>query len=107
MTPFSELLLEREKGLHGLATSLTRGEEMKGTKRKIWAAGLVGILVASVGLVSNPVVAAPKKTTINFFTFTAVPDHMKDLQAMVAAFEKKNPTIQVNIQTAAYADYFT
>lgn len=79
---------------------------MKGTKRKIWAAGIVGILVASVGLVSNPVVAA-SKTTINFFTFTAVPDHMKDLQAMVAAFEKKNPTIHINIQSAAYADYFT
>jgi hypothetical protein len=46
---------------------------MKGTKRKIWAAGIAGILVASVGLVSNPVVAA-SKTTINFFTFTAVPD---------------------------------
>ncbi len=79
---------------------------MKGTKRKIWAVGIAGILVASVGLVSNPVAAA-SKTTINFFTFTAVPDHMKDLQAMVAAFEKKNPTIQVNIQSAAYADYFT
>jgi multiple sugar transport system substrate-binding protein len=79
---------------------------MKGNKRKIWAAGIVGILVASVGLVSNPVVAASKQT-INFFTFTAVPDHMKDLQAMVAAFEKKNPTIHVNIQSAAYADYFT
>jgi multiple sugar transport system substrate-binding protein len=79
---------------------------MKGTKSKIWAAGIAGILVASVGLVSNPVVAA-SKTTINFFTFTAVPDHMKDLQAMVAAFEKKNKTIHVNIQTAAYADYFT
>lgn len=79
---------------------------MKGNKKKIWAAGIVGILVASVGLVSNPVVAASKQT-INFFTFTAVPDHMKDLQAMVAAFEKKNPTIHVNIQSAAYADYFT
>lgn len=80
---------------------------MKGTKSKIWAAGIAGILVASVGLVSNPIVAAPKKTTVNFFTFTAVPDHMKDLQAMVAAFEKKNPTIHINIQSASYADYFT
>lgn len=79
---------------------------MKGNKRKIWAAGIAGILVASVGLVSNPVVAASKQT-INFFTFTAVPDHMKDLQAMVAVFEKKNPTIHINIQSAAYADYFT
>lgn len=80
---------------------------MKGNKRKIWAAGIAGILVAGVGLVSNPAIAAPKKTTINFFTFTAVPDHMKDLKAMVAAFEKKNPTIHINIQSAAYADYFT
>ena len=79
---------------------------MKGTKRKIWAVGIAGVMVASVGLVSNPVVAA-SKTTINFFTFTAVPDHMKDLQAMVAAFEKKNRTVHVNIQTASYADYFT
>lgn len=80
---------------------------MKNRKRRILAVAITGVLTAGVGLVSNPVVAAPKKTTINFFTFTAVPDHMKDLQAMVAAFEKKNPTIHVNIQTAAYADYFT
>lgn len=80
---------------------------MKGTKRKILAAAITGVLATTIGLVSNPVVAAPKKTTINFFTFTAVPDHMNDLKAMVTAFEKKNPTIHVNIQTAAYADYFT
>lgn len=78
---------------------------MKGMKRKIWAASIAGLLIASVGLVSNSVAAS--KTTINFFTFTAVPDHMKDLQAMVTAFEKKNPTIHVNIQSASYADYWT
>lgn len=95
----------RERPLRA-STSLTKGEEMQGTKRKIWAAGMIGLLIASVGLASNPVAAA-SKTTINFFTFTAVPDHMKDLQAMVAAFEKKNPTIHVNIQSASYNDYWT
>ncbi|MBC7464121.1 MAG: sugar ABC transporter substrate-binding protein [Actinobacteria bacterium] len=80
---------------------------MKSSTRKIWAATVAGILVAGIGIASNPAVAAARKTTINFFTFTAVPDHMKDLQAMVAAFEKKNPTIHVNIQSASYAEYFT
>lgn len=79
---------------------------MKGITRKLWATGIAGVLVASVGLVSNPTVAA-SKTTINFFTFTAVPDHMKELKAMIAVFEKKNPTIHINIQSAAYDDYFT
>ncbi|MDP1711396.1 MAG: sugar ABC transporter substrate-binding protein [Candidatus Nanopelagicaceae bacterium] len=79
---------------------------MKGITRKLWAAGIAGLLVASVGLVSNPTFAA-SKTTINFFTFTAVPDHMTELKAMVAIFEKKNPTIHINIQSAAYDDYFT
>lgn len=79
---------------------------MKNGKRKILTAAITGILAASVGLVSNPVVAA-SKTTINYFTFSAAPDHLGTLKAMVAAFEKKNPKIHVNIQTASYNDYFT
>ena len=94
------------KGLHGLVHHLLGGKQMKGTTRKIWAAGIAGILLTSLGLVSNPTVAA-SKTTINFFTFTSVPDHVKDLAAMVTAFEKKNPTIHINVQSASYADYFT
>lgn len=107
MKPSSWLFPERGKGLHGLATALLGGKEMKGRKRKILAAAVTGVLAASIGVVSNPIVAAPKKITVNFFTFTAVPDHMADLKAMVAAFEKKNPTIRINIQSASYADYFT
>lgn len=63
------------------------------------------MLVGS-GLVANQAVAT-SKTTITYFTFSAAPDHLTDLKAMVAVFEKKNPNIKVNIQTTAYADYFT
>lgn len=79
---------------------------MKGFTRKIFTAGIAGALIASVGLVGNPTLAA-SKITLNYFTFMAVPDHMKDLQAMVAVFEKKNPTIHINIQSASYNDYWT
>lgn len=65
-----------------------------------------GLLVAGLGQFAAPANAAAK-TTINYFTFSAAPDHLNTLNAMVAAFEKKNPTIHVNIQTASYGDYFT
>jgi multiple sugar transport system substrate-binding protein len=49
--------------------------------------------------------AAP--VTLTYFTFSAAPDHLKDLDKIVAAFEAKYPNITINVQTAAYADYFT
>src|SRR5688500_7316735 len=52
-------------------------------------------------------VAAQETTTITWFTFTAVPDHEDTLDAMIAAFESANPDIKIEVQTAAYADYFT
>jgi multiple sugar transport system substrate-binding protein len=44
---------------------------------------------------------------ITYFTFSAAPDHLKELDAIKAAFERENPGITVTVQTAAYADYFT
>jgi multiple sugar transport system substrate-binding protein len=46
-------------------------------------------------------------TTVHYLTFSAAPDHLKDLDAIVKAFEKENPKIKVAVQTAPYADYFT
>jgi multiple sugar transport system substrate-binding protein len=51
--------------------------------------------------------SAQDQTTITWFTFTAVPDHEADLQKMIDAFEAANPDIKIEVQTAAYADYFT
>jgi multiple sugar transport system substrate-binding protein len=45
--------------------------------------------------------------TITYFTFSAAPDHLKELDAIKAAFEAENPGIKVDVRTAAYADYFT
>ncbi|MER7275122.1 sugar ABC transporter substrate-binding protein [Dactylosporangium sp. NPDC000244] len=46
-------------------------------------------------------------TTVHYLTFSAAPDHLKDLDDIRAAFEKANPDIKVQVQTAAYKDYFT
>ncbi len=46
-------------------------------------------------------------TTISYFTFSAAPSHLGDLNKIVAAFEKANPDIKVDVSSADYADYFT
>jgi multiple sugar transport system substrate-binding protein len=46
-------------------------------------------------------------TTIHYLTFSAAPDHLKDIGAIVSAFETANPKIKISVQTAPYADYFT
>lgn len=51
--------------------------------------------------------ARSAKVTLNYFTFSAAPDHLKDLQNIISAFEKKYPNIHINVQTASYSDYFT
>jgi multiple sugar transport system substrate-binding protein len=51
--------------------------------------------------------AAAEKVTLTYFTFSAAPDHLEDLDAIVQAFEQKNPNISIEVQTAAYTDYFT
>jgi multiple sugar transport system substrate-binding protein len=50
---------------------------------------------------------AQDEITISYFTFSAAPDHVEDLDAMVALFEEANPGITIDVETAAYADYFT
>lgn len=46
-------------------------------------------------------------TTVHYMTFSAAPDHLKDLNAIVTAFEKANPEIKVKVETAPYDSYFT
>src|SRR4051812_11968476 len=49
--------------------------------------------------------AEPVKLT--YFTFSAAPDPLKDLDAIIAAFNVEPPNVTIEVQTAAYADYFT
>ncbi|RJL32598.1 ABC transporter substrate-binding protein [Bailinhaonella thermotolerans] len=47
------------------------------------------------------------KVTLRYFTFSAAPDHVKDLDQIVAAFEKENPRVDVRVETAPFEEYFT
>jgi multiple sugar transport system substrate-binding protein len=69
-----------------------------------WIAA-IAMMLGVAAPVTN--VAAQETTTITWFTFTAVPDHEDTLDAMIAAFEAANPDVKIEVQTAAYADYFT
>jgi multiple sugar transport system substrate-binding protein len=83
-----------------------KGVVMQRKSTKLVASIATGLMLVASGLVVNQAAAA-SKTTITYFNFTSVPDHVKDINKMVAAFEKKNPSIHVVVQSAAYADYFT
>lgn len=52
-------------------------------------------------------IRAQEKETITYFTFSAAPDHLETLDRMIELFEAANPNIEVKVETAAYADYFT
>lgn len=45
--------------------------------------------------------------SLSYFTFSAAPDHVEDLDGIIAAFEAENPGITIETQTASYGDYFT
>lgn len=65
------------------------------------------LLASLVVLVLAFSVASAQETTIRYFTFSAAPDHLEDLDTIIAAFEAENPDINVEVATAPYADYFT
>jgi multiple sugar transport system substrate-binding protein len=48
-----------------------------------------------------------KTVTVSYFTYSAAPDHLNTLKALIQIFEKKHPNIQISFQTAPYSDYFT
>ncbi len=64
---------------------------------------LVGLLVLAIGIVP----ALAQTTTVRYFTFSAAPDHLEDLDTIIAAFEEANPDVNVEVETAPFADYFT
>ncbi|MCU0482504.1 MAG: sugar ABC transporter substrate-binding protein [Anaerolineae bacterium] len=50
---------------------------------------------------------AQDSVTVRYFTFSAAPDYLEELDTIIAAFETENPTISVEVTTAPFADYFT
>jgi multiple sugar transport system substrate-binding protein len=67
------------------------------------------VLAASIGAAAaKPVKTGSAKTvTVSYFTFSAAPDHLNSLNALIKIFERQHPNIQVSYTTAPYSDYFT
>jgi multiple sugar transport system substrate-binding protein len=64
--------------------------------------GFVLVVVLLAGVAS-----AQDSATIRYFTFSAAPDHLEDLDTIIQAFQEENPGITVEVETAPFADYFT
>ena len=60
-------------------------------------------LIPAVGTAA----AAQDDVDITYFTFSAAPDNLETLDAMIAVFEEQNPGITVSVETAPFGDYFT
>jgi multiple sugar transport system substrate-binding protein len=69
--------------------------------------GVIAATALFAGAATHQAGAAAEEVTLSYFTFSAAPDHLEDLDAIVAAFEEESPNIQIEVQTAAFADYFT
>jgi multiple sugar transport system substrate-binding protein len=55
----------------------------------------------------EPGAAEGAEVTIEYFTFSAAPDHLDTLQTIIDAFEADNPGVTIEVQTAPFDDYFT
>lgn len=65
------------------------------------------LVLAMLMLVTVVPVGAQDTQTINYFTFSAAPDHLEDLDLIIQEFQAQNPGIEVVVETAPFADYFT
>ena len=50
---------------------------------------------------------AGEAVTLTYFTFSAAPDHLADLDAIVQAFQQENSNVRIEVQTASFDEYFT
>ena len=72
-------------------------------KRKLFATSMAVALTAAFSAAA----VAQEPTTIRYFTFSAAPDYLDELDTMIAAFEEQNPDVQVEVESAPFGDYFT
>ncbi len=73
------------------------------------------VVVEKTVVVEKPVVVTgtpepikpPAPVTITYFTFSAAPDHLTDLDEMIRIFEEAHPGIKIKVETASWGEYFT
>lgn len=68
---------------------------------------LVSLWVLLMMVMTLAPVTAQSTVTLRYFTFSAAPDHLEDLDTIIQAFEDENPGIEIEVDTAPFADYFT
>lgn len=64
-------------------------------------------IVLALLLVVVTSISAQSTTTIRYFTFSAAPDHLEDLDVIIQAFQAENNGIVIEVSTAPFSDYFT
>lgn len=67
---------------------------------------MVAGLVSGCGAGSNDTKSGGN-TVIKYATYSAGPDHLEDMNKMIAEFEKQNSDIKVEVEVIGYDDYFT
>jgi len=67
----------------------------------------VSVSLLAVLLLATILPVAAQDVTLRYFTFSAAPDHIEDLETIVQAFQAENPGVTVEVETAPFADYFT
>jgi multiple sugar transport system substrate-binding protein len=49
----------------------------------------------------------PEPVTLTYYTFSAAPDHLEELDQMIQIFEAAHPNITIQVETAPFDNYFT
>jgi len=58
-------------------------------------------------LISVVPALAQDSVTLRYFTFSAAPDYLEELDEIIVAFEEANPGITIEVSSAPFSDYFT
>lgn len=69
------------------------------------ALSMLGVAAGCQGSASQSGTDADGNTVVKFMNFSSNDGHEKELEAIVKAFEKKNPKITIDVETVPYADY--
>src|SRR2546427_11946875 len=66
---------------------------------------MTAVLALSACGTSTANTGGPVKLT--YFTLSAAPDHLTDLNTIISAFHSQHSNITIDVQPASYNDYFT
>ncbi|MBX3065471.1 MAG: extracellular solute-binding protein, partial [Anaerolineae bacterium] len=68
---------------------------------------LLAAVVVLTLLVTTFSAVTAQDQTVTYFTFSAAPDYLDELDQIIAAFKAANAGINVEVKNAPFADYFT